>query len=103
MSELLQWAGIEVHPCANGSEAIALCDVRQPDVALLDLNMPGLDGFDTARQLRRNTAHDRMRIVALTGRGTWDVREKAIDAGFDEFLTKPVTLDVLLRALNQND
>jgi len=99
VSRLLAAEGIAVRACANGAEAIELCQQSSPDVVLLDINMPGIDGVETARRLRSDPATWTLRLVALTGRGTWDLRKKAMDAGFDEFLSKPIPADVLLRAL----
>ncbi len=70
-----------------------------PDAVLLDLNMPEMDGLQVARQLRADPRTAGLRLVALTGRGTWDLAKKATDAGFNAFLTKPVTTATLLRAL----
>lgn len=99
VSRLLASEGVDVRACASGTEAIALCHQSSPDVVLLDINMPGVDGVETARRLRSDPATSSLRLVALTGRGTWDLRKKAMDAGFDEFLSKPIPADVLLRAL----
>jgi CheY-like chemotaxis protein len=93
-------AGVDVHACADGEEAIALCTTLRPRVVLLDLNMPEPDGLETARRLRRIPGMADARLIALTGRGTWDLRKKAFDAGFDEFLVKPIGQEVLLRALS---
>ncbi|HEV7489503.1 MAG TPA: response regulator [Rhodanobacteraceae bacterium] len=99
ISELLTHHGIDVHACSDGAEVIPLCEQMNPDSVLLDLNMPGVDGLKVARQLRRDSGDKSLRLVALTGHGTWELRKKAIDAGFDEFLTKPVPADVLIGAL----
>lgn len=102
ISRLLIEEGIEVHACEGGVEAIALCQELHPDAVLLDLNMPDPNGLDTARELRRIPVTRAMRLVALTGRGTWDLRNKATDAGFDEFLIKPISTGALVRALSQS-
>lgn len=99
ISRLLADEGIDVHACEGGAEALALCTQMNPDVVLLDLNMPRPDGLETARQLRSNPHCGALRLVALTGRGTWELRKKAMDAGFDEFLVKPIPVTNLIRAL----
>lgn len=99
ISELLTLEGIDVHACADGAEVASLCEQMDADAVLLDLNMPGIDGLKVARQLRRTWVDRPLRIVALTGHGTWELRKKAMDAGFNEFLTKPVSTDALVRAL----
>jgi CheY-like chemotaxis protein len=65
---------------------------------LLDLGLPGLDGYEVARQIRRQPATQGVVLVALTGWGQEEVRRRAREAGFDHHLVKPVDLDVL-RAL----
>lgn len=99
ISELLALEGIDVHACSDGTEAIFLCEQMDPDALLLDLNMPGVDGLKVAKQLRRTPRNRYLRLVAFTGHGTWELRKKAMEAGFDEFVTKPASADVLIKAL----
>ena len=91
--------GIDVHDCASGAEAIALCRQIVPDAVLLDLNMPDVDGLEAARQLRHDPVTRNLRLVALTGRATTGLRAKASDAGFDECLAKPIPAADLADAL----
>ena len=98
--ECLRDAGLEVHACNDGSEAVRLCSAVKPDIVLLDLNMEGIDGYEAARVIRRNLAMHPVRLVALTGFGNWDARRKAFDAGFDEFLTKPIPTQALVASLS---
>ena len=93
--------GIDVHDCASGTEALALCRQIVPDAVLLDLNMPDIDGLETARELRRDPATRHLRLVALTGRATSGVRSKAAGAGFDECLVKPIEATALAQALRR--
>jgi CheY-like chemotaxis protein len=95
---LLGW-NVDVHPCRNGHEAIDLCVRLLPDAALLDLNMPECDGFETARRLRRRDDTRGIRLVALTGFATSSSQHDASIAGFDAFLTKPVATQRLVSAL----
>jgi CheY-like chemotaxis protein len=99
ITDALTQESVDVHTCGDGAEALALCEQIHPDAVLLDLNMPEVTGLEIARQLRRDAKHAGLRLVALTGHGSWELRKKAMDAGFDEFLSKPVGTDVLLRAL----
>ena len=99
ITDALTQEGVDVHICGDGTEALALCEQIHPDAVLLDLNMPEVTGLEIARRLRRDAKHAGLRLVALTGHGSWELRKKAMDAGFDEFLSKPVGTDVLLRAL----
>jgi CheY-like chemotaxis protein len=99
IGELLLFEGLDVHACANGAEAIHLCGLMDPDVVLLDLNMPGVDGLEVARKLRSHLDGKRLWLVALTGKGTAELHKEAMDAGFDEFLTKPVPTHILINTL----
>lgn len=101
LAEILRDLGADVHVCGNGAEAVLLCLSVQPDVALLDLTMPGMDGFDGAIRIRENDAAREIRLVALTGRIGPDYAEQARSAGFDEFLTKPITTDALDAAVRR--
>jgi CheY-like chemotaxis protein len=99
-AEMLRELGAEVSVCRNGAEAVLLCLSVNPDVALLDLSMLGMDGFDGARRIRANdvVTGKRIRLVALSGR-TPGYEAQARTAGFDEFLRKPISVNALLGAL----
>jgi CheY-like chemotaxis protein len=99
VSQGLAEENVDVHACSDGDEVLALCAQINPDTVLLDLNMPRLDGLKAARELRKDPRFRAVRLVAITGRGTWDLRRKAVDAGFDEFLVKPAPIATLVRAL----
>lgn len=91
--------GIEVHSCADGADVLELCGAVGPDAVLLDLNMPTVGGLEAARRLRSDARNAELRLVAITGQGTWELRRKALEAGFDEFLIKPAGIASLLKAL----
>jgi CheY-like chemotaxis protein len=82
-----------------GGAALALADVFHPDVALLDIGMPDVSGYEVARTLRGRPWAARIRLVALTGWGQDGDRRQALDAGFDHHLIKPVDPDRLLALL----
>ncbi len=79
----------------TGEQALALAGEFKPDVLLLDIGLPGLDGYEVARRMRADTAHAGIFIIAMTGYGSDDDRAKARAAGFDKHLVKPVDLDLL--------
>lgn len=101
-AEMLRELGAEVSVCKNGAEAVLLCLSVNPDVALLDLSMLGMDGFDGARRIRANdgVTGRRIRLVALSGR-TPGYEAEARTAGFDEFLRKPITFEGLREAVDR--
>ena len=101
VTSLLIEAGVDVHACVDGGEAVTLCQDIRPHAVLLDLNMPDVDGLQAAQRIRSIPSLARVRLVAITGRGTWELRNKALNAGFDEFLIKPVATETLLEALGR--
>jgi CheY-like chemotaxis protein len=87
---LLQRGGHEVHPAPDGSAAVEIAERVRPDVALLDIGMPVLNGYETARRIRAEDWGRAMVLVALTGWGQQEDRQRALAAGFDDHLVKPV-------------
>ncbi len=99
LAMFLRLAGHEVCTAHGGQAALKLASTFRPEVALLDIGMPDLSGYDVARQLRGSAANKGLRLIALTGWGQEDDKRRARDAGFDHHLTKPVDprrLDALL-------
>ncbi len=93
----LVMSGYEVHEAIDGESGLELVRRLQPDVVLLDIGLPGLDGYEVARRLK--SAQICPRLVAITGYGRPEDHERAMTAGFDQHLTKPVDYDELQRAL----
>lgn len=92
---LLRFLGAEAHIVYDGPAALAALDVFQPAVVLLDLGMPGMDGFEVARRIRQQPRFQHVRLIALTGWSQEEDRHRTRMAGFDHHLTKPADLDVL--------
>jgi len=95
LSLLLELRGHEVWTANDGQEAVEAARTHHPDVALLDIGMPELNGYEVARRIRQEPWGKRMRLVAITGWGQDDDKQRARAAGFDYHLTKPVSLDEL--------
>ena len=91
----LQLSGHDVRIAPNGMEALKVAGEFKPDVALLDLGMPGLSGFDVARRIREAPWGSGIVLVALTGWGQDEDRRKSAEAGFDHHLTKPIAPDAI--------
>ena len=100
LGELLRIAGHETRVCHSGLHALALAESFRPDLVLLDIGMPRIDGHEVARRLRAQPWGREMRIVALSGFGRPEDRRRSLEAGCDDHLTKPVTVSDLRRALS---
>ena len=90
LAMLLTLAGHETRGACDGAEAIRVANEFQPDVAFLDIGMPNLDGYATARELRRRPWSKRLMLFALTGWGQPEDKDRARLAGFDAHVTKPL-------------
>jgi signal transduction histidine kinase len=99
LAMLLEIAGHEAEVAFTAQEALDKVSAFQPDVALLDIGLPSMDGYELARCLRANPRLDGTRLVALTGYGQVEDRHKTRQAGFDDHLVKPADLRQLERAL----
>jgi len=86
---LLERDGLQVYTAANGADGVDLIMRVKPDLALVDLGLPVLSGYDLARKLRSENGYRNIRLVALSGYGQDSDVQAALDAGFDEHLTKP--------------
>jgi len=95
----LRLAGHEVRSANDGLEALEVAEAFAPQVVLLDLGMPRMDGYETAREIRRKWWGKSATLVALTGWGGQQDRQKTTDAGFDAHLVKPVTEFDLFHAI----
>ena len=102
LADLLGRHGHAVEVVGNGQAALDAAVRLQPDLALLDIGMPGLNGHEVARRLRADPATCRTRLVALSGWGTEHDRAQSLAAGFDLHLTKPVELRALLDIVAQD-
>jgi CheY-like chemotaxis protein len=100
LSSLLERHGMRVLTASTGREAIATLE-STPDLAvtLMDIMMPGMDGYETIRAIRQNHAFRRLPIIALTAKAMKGDREKCLEAGASDYLAKPVNTDQLLSAL----
>lgn len=89
---LLRLLGHEVHVEIDARRALAMAPGLRPDVVILDLGMPDIDGYEAARQLRADPECRSAKIIAVTGYGRDEDRRKSAEAGFDAHLLKPVSM-----------
>ena len=99
MEILLQAFGYEVSTAVHPDLALAQLESFAPAAAVIDIGLPGMDGYQLATEIRRRLAGRPMRLIAFTGYGGADDIAKATVAGFDAHLVKPVEIDRLLAAL----
>jgi CheY-like chemotaxis protein len=95
LAELLRARGYEVDLAHDGSAALARFDAFEPHIAILDLGLPEIDGFDLARRVRTDPRFATTPLIALTAYAEPHDRARARDAGFDHHLAKPADLDHL--------
>jgi len=95
MASLLRLTGYEVETASSGAQAIATVATFRPDVTMLDLAMPGMDGYETARQIQRLVVPRPPVLIAVTGYGDTQSKRRSAEAGFDLHLLKPVEISVL--------
>jgi len=93
--EILEIAGYQVAEAADGAEALDMARQLSPDLILLDIEMPALSGFNVIEQLREDPRFAAIPVVALTASAMQGDREKALQAGFTGYISKPVRLAAL--------
>lgn len=98
---LLELDGHTVHIAYDGREALLMAQDLKPQVSILDIGMPGMDGNAVARCIRDAMPDQRMLIVAVTGRSNEDDRALSRAAGFDQYFTKPVSVGTLMQCIAQ--
>ena len=99
LARRLQRRGFDVTVAVGGREGVAQAESDEPDIVLMDMNMPILDGWEATRQIRESGSA--IPIIALTAHAMTGDRERAIEAGCTEYHTKPVELDQLLTLIEK--
>ncbi len=101
LSQRLKMRGYEVALAVNGQEAIDKAAEEQPDLILMDISLPVLDGLEATRHIRAAEQQGRVPIIALTAHAMTGDRDKALNAGCDDYHTKPVELPRLLSQMEK--
>ena len=102
LATLLRLTGHEVHIAHDGLEALERAAAFQPEVILLDIGLPRLNGYEAARRIREQQRHQAPTLVALTGWGQEEDRRRTNEAGFDAHLVKPVDFAALTKLLAES-
>jgi CheY-like chemotaxis protein len=100
---MLELAGHEVLEAEEGLRGLELLKAERPDIAVIDVGLPGLNGYEIARRFRAEPDTDSVLLVALTGYGTPEARERSRQAGFDHHLIKPVNPDTLRELMRPSE
>jgi len=101
LRELLESRGYTVVEACDGEEALRMIEQTQPDILLLDIGMPVLDGFAVVRQLRQNPRLSALPAVAVTAYAMQGDRERILNSGFDGYLSKPINPHSLAEELDR--
>ena len=101
LADLLRVLGYEVRCAGDGPSAMAVLDEYRPQLALLDIGLPGEDGYSLARRMRADARMAQAKLVALSGYSSDSDRAKGSGGHFDQHLLKPVSVDELLQVLDQ--
>lgn len=100
LRELLEMQGYEVFEACNGEEALTMLSGLRPDLVILDLGMPVLDGFGTIERIRADPALAGLPVLAATAYAMRGDREKTLEAGFDGYLSKPINAATLKKEVD---
>ena len=101
MREILEACGYDVAEASNGREALDLIRKSPPDIVLLDLQMPVMDGFAVIHAVRSDERLRLLTVIALTASAMLGDRERAIAAGFDSYIAKPISLENVRNQIRQ--
>jgi len=96
LSRRLARKGFEVVIAVDGAQGVAMAEAEKPDLILMDMSLPVIDGWEATRRVKSAAATQRIPIIALTAHAMQGDREKAIEAGCDDYDTKPIELTRLL-------
>ena len=101
MATMLTACGYPVRHAADGLQGVEMALANAPEVALVDIGLPGIDGYEVARRLRKNDGTRHIKLIALTGYGLAEDQRRVLEAGFDLHLVKPVDINHLLDAITE--
>jgi CheY-like chemotaxis protein len=101
MRRLLEMSGFRVIEAVNGLQAVELAAAEQPDIILMDLSLPMLDGLAATRRIREQGGLKRVPIIAVSAHDSADFHAEALAAGCNEYVTKPIDFDRLVELLDR--
>ena len=101
MRRLLEMSGYYVVEAVNGKQAVEKAESERPDIILMDLSLPQLDGLAATRQIRGRDGMDKVPIIAVSAHDSADFHAQALAAGCNEYVTKPIDFDQLVQLLDR--
>jgi CheY-like chemotaxis protein len=101
MRRLLEMSGYKVVEAVNGKQAVELAAAESPDIILMDLSLPMLDGLAATRKIREQGGESRVPIIAVSAHDSADFHAEALAAGCNEYVTKPIDFDQLVKLLER--
>lgn len=101
LSRRLERRGHEVLIAVDGAQGVSMATGERPDIVLMDMSLPVLDGWDATRQLKADASTAAIPVIALTAHALAADREKALDAGCDDYDTKPIDLPRLMEKIDK--
>ena len=101
MRRLLEMSGYRVVEAVNGKQAVEFADAENPDIILMDLSLPMLDGLAATRRIREQNGHSKVPIIAVSAHDSADFHAEALAAGCNEYVTKPIDFDQLVQLLDR--
>jgi len=97
--DILESLDYDVIQAVDGERGVSLADSERPDLILMDLSLPKMDGWTATRHIKANEELQKIPIIALTAHAMMGDRERALEAGCDDYMTKPINLKVLAKML----
>lgn len=102
MHDLLSDAGFEVLEAVSGDKGVEMAETHQPDLILMDLQLPGIDGYEATRQIKAQPALEKIPVIAVTSYALSGDNDRALEAGCDGYFSKPVSPRKLLETIKDN-
>ena len=93
--------GYRLHTATSGEDALIKARAKMPDLIILDLMLPGIDGLEVCRRIKSDPKYNKLKIVMYTGLLEDNLKERSFEAGADEFIKKPITRDKLFQTLRK--
>ena len=96
---ILKHAGFDVIEAENGQQAVDAVRREEPDLVLMDITLPGIDGLQATREIRRDQKFERLPIIVVSAHDSEDVRREAVEAGGSEYVNKPIEIEELKKLI----